>query len=110
MICVGVTVLLEPPLVDDINNTIPGAKEFPHPVTPSDARESTDPTSIGFTFTVSEDKSVTRYGNVYIRTNIMLTVWCNGVYIRFKIVLTVGCNRVYIRFKIVLTVGCWVVI
>ncbi|XP_076116641.1 uncharacterized protein LOC143084119 [Mytilus galloprovincialis] len=58
----GVTVLLEPPLVDDINNTIPGATEFPHPVTPSDAKESTDPTSIGFTFSVSEDKSVTRYG------------------------------------------------
>ena len=75
-ISVGVTVLLEPPLVDDINNTIPGAKEFPHSVTPSDAKESTDPTSIGFTFTVSEDKSVTRYGNVYIRSRIVFTVSC----------------------------------
>ncbi|CAC5412724.1 unnamed protein product [Mytilus coruscus] len=58
----GVVVLLEPPEVDNLNNTIKGEiKPFEESVVPTDAMESTDPTTIGFTFTVSEDKSVKRY-------------------------------------------------
>ncbi|VDI67222.1 Hypothetical predicted protein [Mytilus galloprovincialis] len=58
----GVVVLLEPPAVDNLNNTILGeVRQFNQSVVPVDAMESTDPTSIGFTFTISEDKSVKRY-------------------------------------------------
>ncbi|CAC5416406.1 unnamed protein product [Mytilus coruscus] len=58
----GVVVLLEPPEVDNLNNTIKGdIQPFEESVVPTDAMESTDPTTIGFTFTVSEDKSVKRY-------------------------------------------------
>lgn len=62
----GVVVLLEPPEVDNLNNTILGdIQPFEEDVVPVDAMESTDPTTIGFTFTVSEDKSVKRYGKIF---------------------------------------------
>ncbi|XP_071123199.1 uncharacterized protein [Mytilus edulis] len=57
----GVIVLIVPPETDDLNNTLPGTEEFPNEVFPKDARESTDPTSIGMTFTASEDESVFKY-------------------------------------------------
>ncbi|CAG2187681.1 unnamed protein product [Mytilus edulis] len=57
----GVIVLLVPPEVDNLKNTLPGTKEFSNEVNPKDARESTDPRSIGITFTASEDKSVIKY-------------------------------------------------
>ncbi|XP_063408918.1 uncharacterized protein LOC134692399 [Mytilus trossulus] len=58
----GVVPLLELPEVDNLNNTVLGEiKPFDGPVIPSDAMESTDPDSIGFTFTVSEDKSINKY-------------------------------------------------
>lgn len=62
----GVIVLLVPPEVDNLNNTLPGTKEFSNEVNPKDARESTDPRSIGITFTASEDKSVIKYGKCEI--------------------------------------------
>ena len=61
----GVVVLLEPPIVDDLNNTLPGTDEFPYNITPSDARQCSDPTTIGMTFTASDDKAVIRYGIIY---------------------------------------------
>ncbi|VDI71255.1 Hypothetical predicted protein, partial [Mytilus galloprovincialis] len=58
----GVVPLLEIPQVDNLNNTVLGeVKPFDEPVIPSDAMESTDPDSIGFTFTVSEDKTINKY-------------------------------------------------
>ncbi|CAG2204566.1 unnamed protein product [Mytilus edulis] len=58
----GVTPLFKMPEVDTLNNTVLGeVKPFDEPVIPSDAMESTDPDSIGFTFTVSEDKSINKY-------------------------------------------------
>ena len=62
MILTGVTVLLFPPEVDDVNNTLPGVEELPPNVTPADAMSSRNPNKIGFSFTLSTDKSVTRYG------------------------------------------------
>ncbi|VDI27589.1 Hypothetical predicted protein, partial [Mytilus galloprovincialis] len=57
----SVVALLVPPNVNLINTTVIGAEDFDHPVTPADAKRGTDPTSVGFTFTLSEDESVTRY-------------------------------------------------
>ena len=65
----GVTTLLEPPDVNIINTTVIGAEDYDHPVTPTDSKRGTDPTSIGFTFTLSTDEAVTRYGNDYIFLN-----------------------------------------
>ena len=59
----GVITLLEPPDVNIINTTVIGAEDYDHPVTPTDSKRGTDPTSIGFTFTLSTDEAVTRYGN-----------------------------------------------
>ncbi|XP_076086943.1 uncharacterized protein LOC143057517 [Mytilus galloprovincialis] len=65
----GVTPLFKMPEVDTLNNTVLGeVKPFDEPVIPSDAMESTDPDSIGFTFTVSEDKSINKY-DLCIGTN-----------------------------------------
>ncbi|VDI50948.1 Hypothetical predicted protein, partial [Mytilus galloprovincialis] len=57
----GVIALLEPPDVQVINTTLVGAEDFNGPVTPSDSKRGTDPETIGFSFTPSEDKRVTRY-------------------------------------------------
>jgi hypothetical protein len=49
------------------------------PVTPTDSKRGTDPTSIGFTFTLSTDEAVTRYGNDYIFLNLIvfrLIIFC----------------------------------
>ncbi|XP_052081925.1 uncharacterized protein LOC127719726 isoform X2 [Mytilus californianus] len=56
----GVIVLLEDP-VDDVNTTIPGATQLSADVTPKDALQSTDPTKLGVSFTLSHDDSVNRY-------------------------------------------------
>ncbi|XP_062589554.1 uncharacterized protein LOC134251189, partial [Saccostrea cucullata] len=57
----GVIVKLIPPEVDMINTTIPGTSHFTEEVNPKDSLQQQDPTSIGFTFTKSEDPSVNRY-------------------------------------------------
>ncbi|KAK3612537.1 hypothetical protein CHS0354_024514 [Potamilus streckersoni] len=57
----GVTVLLEPPDVDKVNASIEGAKQFDHAVEPKDAMTTSDPTTIGCSWEVSPDPSVTRY-------------------------------------------------
>lgn len=54
--------LLEPPDVEVINTTVVGAEDFDQPVNPSDSKRGTDPDSIGFSFSLSEDEAVTRYG------------------------------------------------
>jgi hypothetical protein len=64
-IIIGVIPLLIPPDVDEINTTVVGAEDFNHPVTPSNAMRGTDPSSIGFSFTLCEDKSVIRYGMIF---------------------------------------------
>ncbi|VDI54125.1 Hypothetical predicted protein [Mytilus galloprovincialis] len=57
----GVVALLEPPDVEVINTTVVGAEDFDQPVTPTDSKRGTDPDSIGFSFSLSEDEAVTRY-------------------------------------------------
>ncbi|CAC5392346.1 unnamed protein product [Mytilus coruscus] len=57
----GVVALLEPPDVEDINTTVVGAEDFDQPVTPSNSKRGTDPDTIGFSFSLSEDEAVTRY-------------------------------------------------
>lgn len=69
----GVIVLIVPPETDDLNNTLPETEEFPNEVFPKDARESTDPTSIGMTFTASEDESVFKYGKCGMSINFSTT-------------------------------------
>lgn len=59
---VGVVVKLIPPEVDSVNNTLPGTIPFNEEVFPKDSKQQHDPTSIGFTFTKSDDPSVNRYG------------------------------------------------
>lgn len=59
----GVIALLEPPNAEAINTTVVGAKSFDRPVTPMDAQRGTDPTSIGFTFELSNEEGVNRYGS-----------------------------------------------
>ncbi|XP_076076023.1 uncharacterized protein LOC143046845 [Mytilus galloprovincialis] len=58
---IGVIILLDPPDVELINATVIGAEKFDQPVTPSDSKRGTDPGTIGFSFTISEDESVKRY-------------------------------------------------
>ncbi|KAK3612515.1 hypothetical protein CHS0354_024486 [Potamilus streckersoni] len=57
----GVTVLLEPPDVENVNASIEGAKQFDHPVEPKDAMTTSDPTTIGGSWEVSPDPSINRY-------------------------------------------------
>ncbi|XP_076087285.1 uncharacterized protein LOC143057777 [Mytilus galloprovincialis] len=76
----GVVPLLELPEVNNLNNTVLGeVKPFNEPVIPSDAMESSDPDSIGFTFTVSEDKSINKYdlciGTDKNKDDILPCVW-----------------------------------
>ena len=59
---IGVTAKLIPPDVDTVNNTIPGTSHFSQEVFPKDSLQQQDPSSVGFTFTKSEDPSVNRYG------------------------------------------------
>lgn len=69
--------LLEPPDVLVINTTLVGAEDFDGPVTPSDSKRGTDPETIGFSFTPSEDKRVTRYGNInHSETLIIIATLC----------------------------------
>ena len=73
--------LLFLPEVDDVNNTLPGVEELPADVTPADAMSSRNPNKIGFSYTLSNDKSVTRYGMYEcwpFRSN---SVWC----VRFQL-------------------------
>ncbi|CAG2210833.1 unnamed protein product [Mytilus edulis] len=56
----GVIVLLEDP-IDDVNTTIPGATQLSADVTPIDSMQSTDPTKLGVTFSLSHDEAVNRY-------------------------------------------------
>jgi hypothetical protein len=58
----GVTVLLVAPDAEDVNTTIVGAEEFDRPVFPPKSKLSKDSSSIGGTWTVSEDPAVRRYG------------------------------------------------
>lgn len=58
----GVTVKLIPPNIESVNTTIPGTAKFTEKVFPEDSLTQEDPTSVGFTFTKSEDPSVDRYG------------------------------------------------
>ena len=58
----GVTVLLEPPPPESVATNLTNAEAFPVPVEPSDAMVGTDPTSIGFSFEISDDPSIRRYG------------------------------------------------
>lgn len=59
---VGVVVKLIPPEVDSVNNTLPGTIPFTEEVFPKDSKQQHDPTTVGFTFTKSDDPSVNRYG------------------------------------------------
>ena len=63
--------MLISPNVDEINTTVVGAEDFNHPVTPADVMRGTDPTSIGFSFTLCDDESVTRYG----MTIVLIVYW-----------------------------------
>lgn len=53
---------LIPPNIESVNTTIPGTAKFTEKVFPEDSLTQEDPTSVGFTFTKSEDPSVDRYG------------------------------------------------
>ena len=61
----GVVVKLIPPEVDSVNTTIPGTVHFNEDVFPKDSLEQNDPTTIGFSFTKSDDPSINRYGNSF---------------------------------------------
>lgn len=58
----GVTVKLIPPVIESVNTSIPGTAKFTEKVYPEDSLSQEDPTSVGFTFTKSDDPSVDRYG------------------------------------------------
>ncbi|XP_046562952.1 uncharacterized protein LOC124271845 [Haliotis rubra] len=57
----GVTVLLEPPIVDDVNTTIVGAESLGEKVVPPNSMKTTDRHTVGASWTVSADESVRRY-------------------------------------------------
>ncbi|XP_046547050.1 uncharacterized protein LOC124257104 [Haliotis rubra] len=57
----GVTVLLEPPIVDDVKTTIVGAESLGDTVVPPNSMKTTDKNTVGATWTVSEDESIRRY-------------------------------------------------
>ncbi|XP_048258679.1 uncharacterized protein LOC124137747 [Haliotis rufescens] len=57
----GVTVLLKPPLVDDVNTTIEGADPLGETVTPPNSMTTTDQNTVGASWTVSDDESIRRY-------------------------------------------------
>ncbi|ESO82597.1 hypothetical protein LOTGIDRAFT_236952 [Lottia gigantea] len=57
----GVTVLLNAPDIADINTNITGAEPFTEKVSPPTAMKSTDPSSIGCSWTVSADPSIREY-------------------------------------------------
>ncbi|XP_048258717.1 uncharacterized protein LOC124137708 isoform X1 [Haliotis rufescens] len=57
----GVTVLLEPPLVDDVNTTIVGAESLGEKVVPPNSMKTKDKNTVGTSWTVSTDESVRRY-------------------------------------------------
>ncbi|XP_067658325.1 uncharacterized protein [Haliotis asinina] len=57
----GVTVLLEDPVVDDVNTTIDGAEPFADDVIPDNAMKTDDQNSVGASWTISMDPSIKRY-------------------------------------------------
>lgn len=75
----GVTVKLIPPNIESVNTTIPGTAKFTEKVFPEDSLTQEDPTSVGFTFTKSEDPSVDRYdlcvGSKYLTQDIIPCTW-----------------------------------
>ncbi|XP_048250793.1 uncharacterized protein LOC124111176 [Haliotis rufescens] len=57
----GVTVLLEPPLSEDVNTTIEGAEPLGETVVPPNSMKTMDQNSVSASWTVSPDESVRRY-------------------------------------------------
>ncbi|XP_048250418.1 uncharacterized protein LOC124151537 [Haliotis rufescens] len=57
----GVTVLLENPVIDDVNTTIEGAMPLADDVIPEDAMKTDDQNSVGASWTISKDPSIKRY-------------------------------------------------
>ncbi|XP_062596534.1 uncharacterized protein LOC134257978, partial [Saccostrea cucullata] len=57
----GVIVTLIPPKVESVNTTIPGTIPFTEEVSPKASWQQHDPTTVGITFTKSDDPSVNRY-------------------------------------------------
>ncbi|XP_046574117.1 uncharacterized protein LOC124282192 [Haliotis rubra] len=57
----GVTVLLKPPIVDDVNTTIVGAESLGETVVPPNSMKTTDKNTVGASWTVSADESIIRY-------------------------------------------------
>lgn len=53
---------LIPPDIESVIVSIPGTAKFTEKVFPEDSLTQEDPTTVGFTFTKSEDPSVNRYG------------------------------------------------
>ncbi|XP_064646203.1 uncharacterized protein LOC135499389 [Lineus longissimus] len=58
---IGITAILELPVVDDVNNTIPGAEAFDHAVYPETAKQAKDPTKAGVSWTKAADPTINRY-------------------------------------------------
>ncbi|KAK3103480.1 hypothetical protein FSP39_019545 [Pinctada imbricata] len=57
----GLTILLLSPNASAVATSVAGSADFPQPVVPADAKIGTDPTSLGFSFTILDDESVDRY-------------------------------------------------
>ena len=89
--------MLMPPDVDEINTTVVGAEEFNHPVTPSDAMRGTDPSSIGFSFTLCDDEAVTRYG-MTILLILLLDLSIFKCYFNSKYNLNVDAKKLFGRY------------
>lgn len=56
------TVLLEPPQINDVNITVIGAHGFDVDVVPEKALQTLVPSSVGISWVVGEDKFLRRYG------------------------------------------------
>ncbi|XP_033763071.1 uncharacterized protein LOC117344449 isoform X3 [Pecten maximus] len=57
----GTTVLLEPPVINDVNTDIVGTEPFPQPVIPANSKILNDSTTLTCSFTMTADESVDRY-------------------------------------------------
>lgn len=61
----GVTVLLEAPDADSVDAGAVGIEQFDRHVYPETAVKSSDPTTVGESWTVSPDPNIRRYGMCY---------------------------------------------
>ena len=60
-------VKLIPPETENVNTSLPGIIPFSKDVYPKESFQQNDPTTIGFTFSKSDDPSVNRYGKLLLK-------------------------------------------